>query len=52
MLEIAAQPHENQGFIVLGFVAKQLLTALKFASTLYSFVPGYKKKVNILLLLK
>uniref|UniRef100_A0A1B6FTZ0 Aladin seven-bladed propeller domain-containing protein n=1 Tax=Cuerna arida TaxID=1464854 RepID=A0A1B6FTZ0_9HEMI len=44
MLEIASNPRENQGFIVLEFVAKQTLSALKVASKFYSLIPGYKKK--------
>ncbi|XP_054267179.1 aladin-like [Macrosteles quadrilineatus] len=46
MLEVAAHPRENQGFIVLEFVAKQMLAAIRFASTLHNVVPGYKKKVK------
>lgn len=46
MLEAAADAREHQGFIALGFAAKKLLTTIQFLSSLYDYVPGYKKRVS------
>lgn len=50
MLEVAADSRENQGFIVLEFVAKQSLNLLNILSSLNGFFPGYKRQVSMILL--